>query len=75
MAYDPKCLELAAYFLEEDSTLSEKIIAKLAERLQDVIEDFMQDDDNFVPQRADNYDDYADLHEQRHQAMIDMRLK
>lgn len=41
MSYDPKCEELARYFLPSD--ISERLIESLAQRIQDFIEDELAD--------------------------------
>ena len=48
MSFDPKCYEIAECFLEDTPRLyNDKVRAKLAQTIQDVIEDFISDDDNF----------------------------
>jgi hypothetical protein len=41
MSYDPKCEELARYFLPSD--IAERLIESLAQRIQDFIEDELAD--------------------------------
>ena len=43
MPHDPKCHELAAFFLEDDLPHApENLVNALAEEIQDTIEDFLQ---------------------------------
>jgi hypothetical protein len=40
LVYDPKCAELARYFLEENGEVEEDEVQELAGRIQEVIEDY-----------------------------------
>ena len=48
MAFDTKCYELAEYFTEE-ALVPERTLERLAQTLQDTIDDFLGDEDNFPP--------------------------
>lgn len=41
MAYDPKCYELAEYFMPSDPKL-ERLRSEMAQAIQDAVEDFLQ---------------------------------
>lgn len=51
MSYDPKCHEVAEYFLADDTP--QPIVAKLAQRIQDAIEDELTDPD-FEPYKEES---------------------
>jgi len=42
MSYDPKCFELAEQFLQ-DTTVDQQKIPKLAQLIQETIEEFIED--------------------------------
>ncbi len=46
MPFDSKCYDLAKSFCED---LPRVPVARLAQTIQDAIEDFLQDEDNFPP--------------------------
>ena len=51
MSFDPKCYDLAVEFLEEINP-PDRVYDRLAQTIQDAIEDFLQDEDNAaIPNR------------------------
>ena len=73
MSYDSKVYELAEFFLEDSENarlVREKHKEQLAQIIQDRIEDYINDGDNFaLAPRDDNGNDW------RHEAIVQMRLK
>ena len=74
MSYDTKCWELAEYFLEDEKRVTEKIRTKLAQTIQDAIEDFLNDAENFPPPEP-MFDTGRERDEWRHEAAEHQRLK
>ena len=69
MSFDPKCYELAEYFLR-DQTTCERVIHALAQEIQDTIEDFSFDEPDEDPRH-----DARDRDEWKHEAAQAQRLK
>jgi hypothetical protein len=75
MAFDAKCYELAVDFLDDaPGRVTEKIRERLAQTIQDAIEEFLQDADNFPPPEP-MFDSGRDRDEWKHEAAEWKRLK
>ena len=79
MSYDPKCWELALDFIEDIEAERKRVVpfritAKLAQHIQDTIEDFLGDEDNF-PHPEPKFDTSRERDEWRHEAAEQQRLK
>jgi hypothetical protein len=74
MSYDTKCGELADCFLEDEKRVTDKIRTKLAQTIQDTIEDFLNDAENFPPPEP-MFDTGRERDEWKHEAAEQQRLK
>lgn len=70
MSYDPKCYELAQYFVSDRELCRDETINELAQLLQDTIEDFLTADyEESEPAGS------RDREEWKHEAAEQQRLK
>lgn len=79
MSYDTRCFELAEAFLDPEectfcSMVREVAVDKLAQGIQDYVEDFLNDPDNFPPPEP-KFDTRRERDEWRHEAAEQQRLK
>jgi hypothetical protein len=78
MSFDPKCFELAKVFIadleaEKNVVVPIRIVNQLAQTIQDTIEDFLQDDDNF-PASEPMFDTRRERDEWRHEGAEQQRV-
>jgi hypothetical protein len=69
MSFDPKCYELAEYFVSDTEICRGETVNELAQLIQDTIEDFLTADEDEPDYRG------ADRDEWKHEAVQAQRLK